>query len=92
MKVDEAQETKKATKSKAKQSQVEKPEEHPLEEWLRMDRIPHIWCSTCGIGTTVTCFIEAIKKTTIERDDICVVSGIGCSGRIAGYIKQVGSP
>jgi 2-oxoglutarate ferredoxin oxidoreductase subunit beta len=61
--------------------------EHPLEEWLRMDRIPHIWCSTCGIGTAVTCFVEAIKKTKIARDDISVVSGIGCSGRIAGYVK-----
>jgi len=70
----------------AKTKEIE--QQHPLEKWLRMDRIPHIWCSTCGIGTVVTCFIEAIKKTAIERDDICVVSGIGCSGRIAGYIKQ----
>jgi len=61
--------------------------EHPLEDWLRMDRIPHIWCSTCGIGTAVTCFIEAVKKMNINRNDISVVSGIGCSGRIAGYIK-----
>jgi len=65
----------------------EEEKRHPLEEWLRMDRIPHIWCSTCGIGTAVTCFIEAIKKTKIPRDDIAVVSGIGCSGRIAGYVK-----
>jgi 2-oxoglutarate ferredoxin oxidoreductase subunit beta len=67
-----------------------KPEiqEHPLESWLRMDRIPHIWCSTCGIGTVVTCFVEALKKTAFDRNDVCVVSGIGCSGRVAGYIKQ----
>ena len=62
--------------------------DHPLESWLCMDRMPHIWCPTCGIGTAVTCFIEAVKKTAINRDDIAVVSGIGCSGRIAGYIKQ----
>lgn len=33
---------------------VEEPRlrhEHPLEPFLRMDRIPHIWCPTCGIGT-----------------------------------------
>jgi 2-oxoglutarate ferredoxin oxidoreductase subunit beta len=79
------------TKPKGKASGeniAEVEEKHPLESWLRMDRIPHIWCSTCGIGTVVTCFIEAVKKTALERDDICVVSGIGCSGRIAGYIKQ----
>ena len=77
----------KRMKQPKKQMEPQKQPEHPLEDWLRMDRIPHIWCSTCGIGTAVTCFIEAVKKMDIERDDISVVSGIGCSGRIAGYIK-----
>jgi len=27
------------------------PEHHPMEDFLRMDRMPHIWCSTCGLGT-----------------------------------------
>jgi 2-oxoglutarate ferredoxin oxidoreductase subunit beta len=86
MKVDEMEEVK-VKKVRKKEKPVEQVE-HPLESWLRMDRIPHIWCSTCGIGTAVTCFIEGIKKANIERNDICVVSGIGCSGRIAGYVKQ----
>lgn len=64
-----------------------KKEEHPMERILRMDRIPHIWCSTCGIGTAVTAFATALDKTDIPLDDICVVSGIGCSGRVAGYVK-----
>jgi len=85
MKAAEVEEIQKKPKTRKAKS-IE--EEHPLEKWLRMDRMPHIWCSTCGIGTAVTCFIEAIKKTTLSREDICVVSGIGCSGRIAGYIKQ----
>lgn len=72
---------------KKKTKITEKSMEHPMEDWLRMDRMPHIWCSTCGIGTAVTCFVEAVKKTAINRDDISIVSGIGCSGRIAGYIK-----
>ncbi len=71
------------TKEKIKEKQIE----HPMEDWLRMDRMPHIWCSTCGIGTAVTCFIEAIKKTKIDRDDMSIVSGIGCTGRVAGYAK-----
>ena len=45
--------------------------DHPLEKWLRMDRIPHIWCSTCGIGTAVTCFIEAVKKAAVENRLSC---------------------
>lgn len=77
----------KTRKVRRKSSPLKIEPEHPLENWLRMDRIPHIWCSTCGIGIAVTCFVEAVKKSQIPRDDISVVSGIGCSGRIAGYVK-----
>lgn len=68
-------------------AQAAEAAEHPMEALLRMDRIPHIWCSTCGIGTAVTAFADALKKTEIPLEKVCVVSGIGCSGRIAGYIK-----
>ncbi|UCB51695.1 MAG: 2-oxoacid:ferredoxin oxidoreductase subunit beta, partial [Candidatus Zixiibacteriota bacterium] len=61
--------------------------EHPMEAMLRMDRIPHIWCPTCGIGTAVTAFAEALKKVDTPLDKISVVSGIGCTGRVAGYVK-----
>jgi len=67
---------------------VEKRElKNPLENLLRMDRIPHIWCSGCGIGTVVTSFAEALKKNKEDLDKIAVVSGIGCTGRVAGYVK-----
>lgn len=62
-------------------------EKNPIEKFLRMDRIPHIWCSGCGIGTVVTSFAEALKKSNIDLDKVSVVSGIGCTGRVAGYIK-----
>ena len=88
MKVDALEEAVKIKRQRKKTETQDNQLEHPLESWLRMDRIPHIWCSTCGIGTAVTCFIEGIKKANINRNDLCVVSGIGCSGRIAGYIKQ----
>jgi 2-oxoglutarate ferredoxin oxidoreductase subunit beta len=63
------------------------PEHHPMEDFLRMDRMPHIWCSTCGLGTVLTAFIAAVKESTVPREDIVVVSGIGCTGRAAGYLK-----
>ncbi len=49
--------------------------------------MPHIWCSGCGLGTTVNCFVRAIEGCEIPLDDISVVSGIGCTGRVAGYLK-----
>jgi 2-oxoglutarate ferredoxin oxidoreductase subunit beta len=60
---------------------------HPKEEFLRMDRIPHIWCPTCGIGTSVGAFIEGLKASGLDRDKVAIVSGIGCTGRVAGYVK-----
>ena len=47
----------------------------------------HIWCPGCGIGTTVNCFARAIEKAGIDHDRLHVCSGIGCSGRVAGYVK-----
>jgi 2-oxoglutarate ferredoxin oxidoreductase subunit beta len=62
-------------------------DEHPMEHLLRMDRIPHIWCSTCGLGTTVRAFAEALEDLEIDLNKVAVVSGIGCTGRVAGYLK-----
>ena len=62
-------------------------EKNPMEDFLRMDRIPHIWCPGCGIGTVVTSFVEALKKSELDLKKLAVVSGIGCTGRVAGYVK-----
>jgi 2-oxoglutarate ferredoxin oxidoreductase subunit beta len=58
-----------------------------MEHILRMDRIPHIWCPTCGLGTVVTAFAAALEKNEIPLDEVALVSGIGCAGRVAGYVK-----
>jgi 2-oxoglutarate ferredoxin oxidoreductase subunit beta len=62
-------------------------EVNPVEGILRMDRIPHIWCPGCGIGTTVNCFGVALQQSGLDLDKVFVVSGIGCTGRVAGYVK-----
>ncbi|MBC8214029.1 MAG: 2-oxoacid:ferredoxin oxidoreductase subunit beta [Candidatus Marinimicrobia bacterium] len=60
---------------------------HPMEGYLREERFPHIWCSTCGIGTVLTGFITGLQKSGLDREKVAVVSGIGCSGRAAGYLR-----
>jgi len=62
-------------------------QEHPIAPYLRMDRIPHIWCPTCGIGTVVKCYASALEKLDIDYEKVTVVSGIGCTGRVAGYMN-----
>ncbi len=66
---------------------VKNVQENPVEEFLRTDRLPHVWCSGCGIGTTVNCFARAVRKCGIPLEKLAVVSGIGCTGRVAGYLK-----
>ncbi|MBI4012007.1 MAG: 2-oxoacid:ferredoxin oxidoreductase subunit beta [Candidatus Rokubacteria bacterium] len=66
---------------------MEQALEHPAEWALRVDRLPHIWCPGCGIGIGLGCFIQALKEAAVGLDRLCVVSGIGCTGRVAGYVK-----
>ncbi len=60
---------------------------HPLDSLVRTDRIPHIWCPGCGIGTAFSACLIAMKSSGIELQKTTMVSGIGCSGRGAGYIN-----
>jgi 2-oxoglutarate ferredoxin oxidoreductase subunit beta len=68
-------------KAKAKQAV------HPLEELIRTERLPHIWCPGCGVGTVFSACLSAIQETGIDHKKFSMVSGIGCSGRGAGYVK-----
>ena len=62
-------------------------EKHPLDAYLRVDRLPHIWCPGCGLGVVLNCFLRGLLKSGLTLDKVAVVSGIGCAGRVAGYIK-----
>ena len=63
------------------------PAINPVEPFLRTDRMPHIWCPGCGIGTTVNCFARALVESKLNLDKVAIVSGIGCTGRVAGYMR-----
>ncbi|UCB43859.1 MAG: hypothetical protein JSV77_04220 [Dehalococcoidales bacterium] len=65
----------------------ETTEKHPLEDYLRFDRLPHIWCPGCGLGTVLGAFLRGLLQSGLTPDKVAVVSGIGCTGRSAGYIK-----
>jgi 2-oxoglutarate ferredoxin oxidoreductase subunit beta len=60
---------------------------HPIDNLLRADRLPHILCPGCGIGTVIHAYAHAIAASGLEEDKHVCVSGIGCSGRAAGYVN-----
>lgn len=73
--------------SQQTKSPAEVAESHPDDTVLRDERIPHIWCPGCGLGTAIKAFAEAVERAPGSLDDHAVVSGIGCTGRSAGYIN-----
>ena len=57
------------------------------EKYLRIDKMPTLWCWGCGDGVILKATIRAIEKMGWDMDKVCVVSGIGCSGRFSSYIN-----
>jgi 2-oxoglutarate ferredoxin oxidoreductase subunit beta len=59
----------------------------PSHSYLRLGkRFPSVWCSGCGIGIVMGAMIRAIDRLGISKDEVVVVSGIGCSSRLPGYV------
>jgi len=63
-------------------------EDRPLiYKYLSHDKkFPHVWCGGCGIGILLGSLIRAIDHLEYDRDEVVLVSGIGCSGRLPVYV------
>lgn len=58
-----------------------------IHHYLRHDKkFPHVWCPGCGNGIVLGALIRAIDHLDYSKDDIVLVSGIGCSGRMSVYV------
>ena len=68
---------------------MDKTLEHPhrFMKYLRQERLPHIFCPGCGNGVVLNTIFNAIELSDKSFDNISMVSGIGCSSRIPGYVK-----
>ena len=64
-----------------------KVQHHLNDDVIRSERLPNIWCPGCGIGIVVGAYVKAIQKSTIPRDRHVSISGIGCTGRVSGYLN-----
>lgn len=58
----------------------------PITYYLRTDKMPHIWCEGCGHGIVLSAVLRAVDSLGLDKDDVCVVSGIGCASRAPGYL------
>ena len=48
--------------------------------------MPHIWCPGCGHGIILNSLLRAVEMLALEKNDVVMVSGIGCSSRMLGYV------
>lgn len=56
------------------------------EYYIRGDKFPHIWCEGCGIGIMLKAVFRALHQAGVDKNELVVVSGIGCTSRIPGYV------
>ncbi len=55
------------------------------KDYVKWAKLPTTWCPGCGIGIAFKQLVFTLAKMDIPREELVVVSGIGCSGRAAGY-------
>lgn len=57
-----------------------------IHRLIRQRFFPHLWCPGCGHGMILNALLHAVDELGIEQSQLCMVSGIGCSARISGYV------
>lgn len=55
------------------------------KDYIKWSRWPTTWCGGCAIGIVFKQLTFTLEKMNMPKSDLVVVSGIGCSGRAAGY-------
>lgn len=58
----------------------------PVSDYLRKRFMPHIWCPGCGHGIVLNSLLRAVEQLGLAKNDIVMISGIGCSARMQGYV------
>ncbi len=48
------------------------------------------WCPGCGDFSVLAAMQRAVANLGIEPEELAIVSGIGCSGRVSGYVNSYG--
>lgn len=57
-----------------------------VQDYIRERFFPHLWCAGCGHGIVLNGLIRAVEQLGMSRNEMVMVSGIGCSSRISGYM------
>jgi 2-oxoglutarate ferredoxin oxidoreductase subunit beta len=65
---------------------MKRRDQGPYEYLRHHKRFPHVWCAGCGLGIAMGSIVRSVQKLELNQDDVAVVSGIGCTGRMPVYM------
>lgn len=54
------------------------------------NKIKPNWCPGCGDFSVLSAIQRAAANSGVEPEQLAIISGIGCSGRISGYVNSYG--
>lgn len=57
-----------------------------IRSLIRERFFPHLWCPGCGHGHVLNAMLHSVDDLGYDPSSLVMVSGIGCSARIAGYV------
>ena len=57
-----------------------------LRDYIRVERLPTTWCPGCGLGIIMNCIVQAVDHRGLDKNEVAMISGIGCSGRMPVYV------
>ena len=58
-----------------------------IQDYLRVEKLPHFWCSGCGAGIVLQAILRNIDKNQWTNENTVIATGIGCWGKADDYVK-----
>ena len=57
------------------------------QRYLRHSKkFPNMWCAGCGNGIVLGAIIRAVDSLGLDKNEVAMISGIGCTGRMPVYV------
>lgn len=75
-----------ATVADTREGKKQQPSDVTLGYLRPGKKFPNVWCPGCGIGIVMGAFIRAVDKLGWNKDEVAMISGIGCSSRMPVYM------
>jgi 2-oxoglutarate/2-oxoacid ferredoxin oxidoreductase subunit beta len=67
---------------------VENDKKHVVADYKR--GLKPVWCTSCGDYGVLQGMYRALNELDVDPENVALISGIGCSSRLPGYVNTYG--